>query len=84
MVDYWVGGNGLIHTYRQRTQVILYYMDIRYHISSSRYIMVKLKDFWFWYKYNAPKYGYVMSIQYSLFNCMYFKRDGSFRTTTRR
>ena len=84
MVDYWVGGNGLIHTYRQRTQVILYHMDIRYHISSSRYIMVKLKDFWFWYKYNAPKYGYVMSIHYSLFNCMYFKRDGSFRTTTRR
>ena len=41
--------------------------------------MKYLKDFIYWYKYNAPRYGYIMSISHSVFNCMYFKRDGSYR-----
>ena len=41
--------------------------------------MKYLKDFMYWYKYNAPRYGYIQSINYSVFNCLYFKRDGSYR-----
>ena len=41
-----------------------------------------LKD-WVWrYKKQAPKYGYFDSIHYSLFNAIYFKRDGEWRRRT--
>ena len=41
-----------------------------------------IKDFWFWYKQFGPKYGYFRSLDYSLFNALYFKRDGSYKTKT--
>ena len=41
------------------------------------------KDFWkdwlWWYKQHAPKYGRFASIWYSGFNAMYFQRDGDWR-----
>ena len=41
-----------------------------------------LKDFVFWYKKQAPQYGYWSSIGYCIFNAMHFKRDGSYRLKT--
>jgi len=41
-----------------------------------------LKDFLYWYKIQAPKYGYFRSLDYSLFNALYFKRDGSYKKKT--
>lgn len=38
-----------------------------------------LKDWLWWYKQQAPKYGYFASIWYSGFNALYFKRDGNWR-----
>ena len=35
--------------------------------------MKYIKDFIYWYKYNAPRYGYIMSVSHSLFNCLYLR-----------
>jgi hypothetical protein len=40
------------------------------------------KDFWFWYKQQGPKYGYISCIEYCVFNAKNFKRDGSYRIKT--
>ena len=40
------------------------------------------KDFSYWYKIQAPKYGHWRSLGYCVFNAAYFKRDGSFRLKT--
>ena len=40
------------------------------------------KDFSYWYKIQAPKYGLWRSLGYCVFNAAYFKRDGSFRLKT--
>ena len=37
------------------------------------------KDWLWWYKQQAPKYGRFASIWYSGFNAMYFQRDGDWR-----
>ena len=35
------------------------------------------KDFWFWYKQQGPKYGYISCIEYCVFNAKNFNRtDG--------
>lgn len=41
-----------------------------------------LKDFWFWYKQQAPKYGYISSIWDCIHNARYFKRNGEYRIKT--
>lgn len=41
-----------------------------------------LKDWLWWYQQQAPKYGYVNSIHYSLFNAIYFQRSGEWRKRT--
>ena len=41
-----------------------------------------IRDFLYWYKLSAPKYGYIRSLEYSLFNALYFKRDCSYKTKT--
>ena len=40
------------------------------------------EDFWFWYKQQGPKYGYISCIEYCVFNAKNFKRDGSYRIKT--
>lgn len=40
------------------------------------------EDYKWWYKQQAPKYGYYRSIWDCLFNAMYFKRDGTYRRHT--
>jgi hypothetical protein len=45
-------------------------------------MITTVKDFWFWYRQFAPKYGYFWSIEYSIFNALYFKRDGQWRLNT--
>ena len=57
MVEFLVGGNGLIHTHRQRTKDILYHMDIRYHISGDR-IRLNMK----WLEEHWPKIPFVLFI----------------------
>jgi len=44
--------------------------------------MLKIKDFWFWYKQQAPKYGYISSIWACIFNARHFNRDGTYRIKT--
>ena len=44
--------------------------------------MLKIKDFWFWYKQQAPKYGYISSIWARIFNARHFNRDGTYRIKT--
>ena len=43
---------------------------------------VFFEDFIWWYKQQAPKYGYVSSIGDCIFNAAYFKRDGTYRLKT--
>tara|TARA_Y100001937_G_scaffold15149_1_gene20675 strand:+ start:1374 stop:1538 length:165 start_codon:yes stop_codon:yes gene_type:complete len=38
-----------------------------------------IKDYIWWYKQQAPKYGRFASLWYCAFNAMYFKRDGTYR-----
>jgi len=40
------------------------------------------EDFIWWYKQQAPKYGYISSINTAYFNAMHFKRDGTYRLRT--
>lgn len=40
------------------------------------------KDFLFWYREQAPKYGYISSIFTAYFNACHFKRDGTYRMNT--
>jgi hypothetical protein len=41
------------------------------------------QDFVYWYTKFAPQYGYFWSIEYSLFNSIYFRRDLVWRHNTR-
>ena len=45
-------------------------------------MLTVLKDWLWWYKQQAPKYGYFDSITYSYFNARYFTRDGNWRKAT--
>ena len=39
-----------------------------------------ISDFIWWYKKQAPKYGYFRSLFDCYFNSKYFNRDGSYKT----
>ena len=39
-----------------------------------------ISDFIWWYKKQAPKYGYFRSLIDCYFNSKYFNRDGSYKT----
>lgn len=41
-----------------------------------------IKDYKWWYKEQAPKYGYFNSIFTAYFNARHFKRDGTYRIPT--
>lgn len=41
-----------------------------------------LKDWLWWYKQQAPKYGWFWSIGYSRFNALYFNRTGNWKKKT--
>ena len=41
-----------------------------------------IKDYIYWYKKQAPKYGYFSSLFDCVFNAKNFKRDGSYRVPT--
>jgi len=40
------------------------------------------QDFIWWYKIQAPKYGYISSISSCIFNARHFLRDGRYRIQT--
>ena len=41
-----------------------------------------IKDYIYWYKKQAPKYGYFRSLFDCIFNAMHFNRDGTYRVPT--
>lgn len=41
-----------------------------------------IKDYKWWYKQQAPKYGYWSSLWTAYFNARHFKRDGTYRLNT--
>jgi len=42
----------------------------------------KIVDFWWWWKTQGPKYGWVGSFFTAAWNARHFKRDGSYRIHT--
>ena len=42
--------------------------------------MKRVKDLLWWYKHLTSKgYGYIISIDYALYNSKHYKRDGSYK-----
>ena len=45
-------------------------------------IKILWKDYVYWYKKQAPKYGYFRSLFDCWFNARHFNRDGTYRKAT--
>ena len=44
-----------------------------------------IKDFFWWYKHLTGKgYGYIESIDYALYNCRHYDRDGNYNLEWRK
>ena len=45
--------------------------------------MQMIKDFFWWYKHlTSQGHGYIACIDYALYNCRHYNRDGSYRKNT--
>ena len=46
-------------------------------------LQVFIKDYCYWYRTQAPVYGYFRTVFDAWFNARYFRRDGGYRTKTK-
>ena len=55
------------------------YQQINLKVITMNLLKEYINDYLWWYKKQAPKYGYFRSIFDCWFNTMHFNRDGTYR-----